>query len=345
MTNEQWNNLIGIINGNVPATPAVGFIIDSPWLPNWAGISILDYFTDGHLWFEANLKAVEQFKDIMFIPGFWSEFGMCTEPSAFGCKCIWPENEFPTAEKLITDTSLIDSIKKTNPKISGLCPFVVKRLKQFQGKIEAKGHAIKFAVSRGPLNLASFLMGTTEFLTAIKTHPDKAHKLLATITDFIVDWLQLQAESFSSIDGVFILDDIVGFLGEDDFKEFALPYLKKVFAAVDASVKFFHNDAEGLVCTPFLSGIGINLFNPGFQHSILEIKKLSGNKVAILGNIPPRDVLANGTDDDVRKSVTDLIDSLEDKSRVILSCGGGMPPCVPTENIETFYSTVKYKDQ
>ena len=340
MTNEQWNNLIDIIDGKIPVTPAVGFIIDSPWLPNWAGASILDYFTDGRVWFEANLKAVEQFKDIVFFPGFWSEFGMCTEPAAFGGKCIWSETGFPTIEKIITDINDIDSLKKPNPGTDGLCPFVIKRLEQFQNEIESKGHAIKFAVSRGPLNVASFLMGTTEFLIACKTEPEKAHKLLNTITDFIVDWLQLQAETFASIDGVLILDDIVGFLGADDFKEFVIPYLKRIFAA-NVTIKFFHNDANGLVCTPFLPEIGINLFNPSFKHSISDLKELSGNKVAILGNIPPRDVLANGTVDDVRKSVADSLDLLEDKSRVILSCGGGMPPAVTTENIEAFYSAVK----
>lgn len=301
----------------------------------------MDYFSDGRLWFEANVKAVERFGDIMFLPGFWVEYGMCTEPSAFGGKCIFPENEFPTAVKSILDTSQIDYINKPNPRTDGLCPFVIKRLKQFEKDIESKGHAIKFAVSRGPLNVASFLMGTTEFLTACKTEVEQVHKLLRTITDFIVDWVQVQAEEFASIEGVLILDDIVGFLGEKDFKELAMPYLKRTFGAVDAKVKFFHNDAEGLVCTPLLPETGVNLFNFSFKHSINELKKLSANKLTMLGNIPPRDVLANGTVEEVIENVKDLIDSLEDKSRVILSCGGGMPPGVPTDNIEAFYSAVK----
>ena len=115
MTNKQFNDLIDIINGKVTATPAVGFIIDCPWLPNWAGISIKDYFDDSQLWFDANIKAIERFPDVMFLPGFWSEFGMCTEPSAFGAKSIFPENEFPTVEILITSSSQIDSLTKPNP--------------------------------------------------------------------------------------------------------------------------------------------------------------------------------------------------------------------------------------
>jgi len=338
MTHEQWKKLLAVINGELIKPLLVGFIIDSPWLPGWAGIPIIDYFSSEQMWFEANLKAVGCFPDIMFLPGFWAEFGMCTEPSAFGSKCSWPENEFPYPDKIITDVSRVDSIHKPDPGTDGLLPFVLNRLKRYQNQIEKTGHAIKFAVSRGPLNIAAFLMGSTEFLTAIRTNPNQMHKLLDTVTDFIIDWLELQAETFPSIDGVFILDDIVGFVGEEDFREMALPYLARIFQSFETSVKFFHNDAAGLVCAPHLSEIGVNLFNFSYQHTLTEMKKLTNNAVTLFGNIPPRDVLAAGTPEDVRNSVKAACDSVEDKRRIILSCGGGMPPGVSTENIKAFLS-------
>jgi uroporphyrinogen decarboxylase len=340
MTDEQWKKLISVINGEVIDPLPVGFIIDSPWLPGWAGISVLDYFTNEQLWFDSNLKAIEHFPDIMFLPGFWSEFGMCTEPSAFGSKCTWHENELPFADKIIKDIQGIDAICKPNPKTDGLLPFVLHRLKHYHSRLEQAGHTIKFAVSRGPLNIASFLMGTTEFLMAIRTDPDETRKLLGIVTDFIIDWLKLQAETFRSIDGVFILDDIVGFLGDDDFRQAALPYLTRIFQSLNVAVKFFHNDAPGLVCAPYLAEIGINLFNFSFEHSLDQMKKLTNNQVALLGNIPPRDVLAAGTPEDVRNSVKAALDSVADKRRIIMSCGGGMPPDVSTENIEAFLSGV-----
>jgi uroporphyrinogen decarboxylase len=338
MTNEQWEKLLAVINGEVVEPLPVGFIIDSPWLPGWAGMSILDYYSSEQMWFEANLKAIKQFPDIMFLPGFWSEFGMCTEPSAFGAKCSWQENEFPYADKIITDIQQVNSLNKPNPKTDGLLPFVLNRLKHYQSQIEQAGHNIKFAVARGPLNVASFLAGSTEFLMGIRTNPDETKKLLEVVTDFLIEWLELQAQIFPSIDGIFILDDIVGFLGEPDFKESAFPYLKRIFQSLDVSVKFFHNDAAGLVCAPYLPEIGVNLFNFSYQHSLAEMKELTNNAVTLLGNIPTRDVLAAGTCEDVRNSVKAALEPLNDKSRIILSCGGGMPPGVPTENIETFIS-------
>jgi uroporphyrinogen-III decarboxylase len=342
MKNEQWENLVAVINGKVIEPLPVGFIIDSPWLPGWAGISALDYYSSEQMWFDANLKAVKQFPQVIFMPGFWSEFGMCTEPSAFGSKCSWQLNEMPYAEKILTDIKSAGSLSKPNPKKDGLLPFALNRLKHYQEQIERQGHGIKFAVSRGPLNIASFLAGSTEFLMAVRTDPDEVHKLLGTITDFIIDWLEVQIETFPSIDGVFVLDDIVGFLGEQDFKQTALPYLKRIFNSFDVAVRFFHNDAAGLVCAPYLAEIGVNLFNFSFQHTLAEMKKLTNNAVTLLGNIPTRDALAAGSPDDVRNSVRSAIDSVEDKSHIILSCGGGMPPDVPTENIETFLSTAGY---
>jgi uroporphyrinogen-III decarboxylase len=340
MTNEQWEQLVSVIKGEVFDPLPVGFIIDSPWLPGWAGISTLDYFSSEKLWFETNMKAINQFPDIMFLPGFWSEFGMCTEPSAFGAKSTWYDMGLPFADKIIRDIPGISNISKPDPKADGLLPFVLNRLKHYQSKIEKEGHAIRFAVARGPLNIASFLMGTTEFLMAIRTDPNEIKMLLDLITDFIIDWLKLQIETFPTTDGIFLLDDIVGFMGDEDFRQSAFPYLKRIYQSIDVAVKFFHNDAPGLVCAPYLEEIGINFFNFSFEHSLGQMKELTNNKVTLLGNIPPRDVLMVGTPEDVRNSVKAALDSVEDKSRIVMSCGGGIPQDVSTENIQAFLSAV-----
>jgi uroporphyrinogen-III decarboxylase len=114
------------------------------------------------------------------------------------------------------------------------------------------------------------------------------------ITDFLVAWIAFQRECFPTIDGILLLDDIVGFISKKDFQEFGLPYLKKVYES-DVSVKFFHNDAPCKASAPYLAEIGINLLNFGIQHTINEMKAWTENTVTILGNIPPRDLLANVT--------------------------------------------------
>lgn len=339
MTEQQWNLLVAVIRGEEMRPLPTGFIIDSPWLPNWDGVSILDYFTNEDAWLKANLKALQTFPETLFLPGFWSEFGMCTEPSAFGTICTWTENEFPFAKPILRSVADVQRLEAPNPKTDGLLPFAIKRLQHLQPEIERAGHQIRFAVGRGPLNIASFLMGTTEFLTALKTDPQPMHELLTMISDFLVQWIAYQRECFPSIDGMLLLDDIVGFVSKRDFEQFGLPYLKKIYDT-DVTVKFFHNDAPCKASAPLLPEIGINLLNFGIQHTLADMKTWTNNQVTLLGNIPPRDVLAQGTPDDVRATVRALIESLEDRSRLIVSCGGGMPPGVPTENIRAFLQAV-----
>lgn len=344
MTNAQWEQLVKITRGEESRHDPIGFIIDSPWLPGWYGVSLLDYYTSDRIWFDANRKAIETFPEVMFLPGFWSEYGMCTEPSAFGAKMVWSESNLPHANRILDDPVLIGKLTKPDVKTDGLLPFMLNRLRLSEASIRKMGHEIKFAISRGPLNIASFLAGTTDLLLTLAMNPDEVIRGLNTITDFIIDWITLQSEAFPEIEGILVLDDIVGFLGDEDFNNFALPCLKQIFQAFEMPVKLFHNDAHGLVCAPYLREIGVNVFNFSFEHSMAQVRELAGDTVVLLGNIPPRDVLASGSPEDVQASVSEMMASAGDTRRVIWSCGGGMPPDVPTENIRAFISAIKGRE-
>ena len=319
----------------------VGFIIDSPWIPGWHGISKIDFYSSDRHWLNSNLKAVNTFPDVWFMPGFWSEYGMCTEPSAFGSKIIFLGEGLPHADKIISGIEEADSIPQPNVKTDGLLPFMINRLKNNQDEIINADHQTRFAIARGPLNIATFLMGTTEFMLAITMDPDGTHRLLKKITDFTCDWLAWQKENFPSIDGVLILDDIIGFVGEVEFAEFVIPYLTRIFNCIGPKVRFLHNDADGLITAKHLKEMGINMFNFSFNHSLGEIHELAGPEVVLVGNIPPRDVLAAGTPEQVRTAVQKAYGETDDYNRIIWSAGGGMPPDVPTDNINAFIDAVK----
>ena len=340
MTDPQWELLLRTIDGEPLDPPPVGLIIDSPWLPGWAGVSMLDYFADQRVWLQANFEAVRRFEQVLMLPGFWAEYGMCTEPSAFGAKCVFHENDFPSVEKTLADHAAIDRLKKPNCRTDGLLPFTIRRLQRCRSEIEAAGHRIRFATARGPLNVASFLIGHTEFLMGMKTNPEETHRLLTIVTDFLVEWIGWQMDNFDSIDGMLVLDDLIGFMGDADFRQFALPYLKRIFQSRNVSVRFLHNDAAGLITARHLDEMGVNLFNFSFNHDMNQMREAAGPSAVLLGNIPPRDVLANGTPEEVRRSTAAMLDSLEDRRRVIVSCGGGAPPDAPTENIDALCAAV-----
>lgn len=341
MRNSSWNDLVALIDGKKLDYRPAGFIIDSPWIPGWYGISKLDYYTSDTLWLESNLAVVRRFPELWFMPGFWPEYGMCTEPSAFGSRMVFTEKNLPHAGRIISDISEVDRLPQPEVRTDGMLPFVINRLKKCEKAIRDADHQVRFAVSRGPFNIAGFLMGTTEFMTGVAFDQENTHRLLKKITAFICDWLSWQKECFPSIDGVLVLDDIIGFVGEAEFSEFVIPYFRKIYDSTGSKVRFLHNDADGLITARNLSGMGVNMFNFSFNHKMGEIRELAGNDVLLVGNIPPRDVLAAGTAEDVREAVIRALGEIRDHDRIIWSAGGGMPPDVNDRNIEAFINAVK----
>ena len=69
-----------------PDQVPVALIVDSPWLPGYAGIDTRDYYLFPDKWLEINLGLLDRFPGAVWIPGFWVEYGMAAEPSAFGAK-------------------------------------------------------------------------------------------------------------------------------------------------------------------------------------------------------------------------------------------------------------------
>lgn len=340
MTDAQWETLKELVEGRHAGRDLTAFIIDSPWLPGWYGITKLQYYTSDELWFEANRTAVETFPEVLFLPGFWSEYGMATEPSAFGAKVSWHEGSLPWAGPVLRDIADIAALEVPDPATDGLAPFMVQRLRNTEKKIRELGHAIRFAVVRGPLNVASYLRGTTEFMMDIIMHPDETHQLLDKITGYLLRALQYQKETFPTIEGIMILDDLLGFIGENEFRTFAVERMRKLFRAFEAPVRLLHNDAQGLITAAHLREMDVNIFNFSHEHSLDEIRRLAGPEVVLLGNLPPRDVLAALTPKEVAAETRKMIESVREPGPILWSCGGGMPPDVSTENIRAFLDTV-----
>ncbi len=340
MTDDQWEMLLRVIAGEPQPILPVAFLVDGPWVASRHGVSLLDYYGDDRIWLEANLDLVHRFPHTMFMAGFWAEYGMISNPPSFGCKCVWPEQGFPTCEPVLAGCEQIDALRKPNAATDGLLPLLVGRLRRNRRAIEQAGHRIRFATSHGPLTIASYLLGHTQFFLTMKSEPQAIDRLLDRVTEFVCDWLSLQCGEFSTIDGLLVLEDLMGFVGPNDFGRFVLPHMKRIFATADVAVRFLHNDAYGTITAEHLDAMGVNLFNFSFEHSLEEIRRLAGPRVTLMGNIPPRDVLALGTCEQVQEAVLDTFGRLDDRRRVLASAGGFVLPGVSDEKIDRFLTAV-----
>jgi len=68
MLPEQWETFKKAARLERLDRIPIALIVDSPWIPGFLGIKHLDYYLDREVWFEANLKIMREFPDIIFIP-------------------------------------------------------------------------------------------------------------------------------------------------------------------------------------------------------------------------------------------------------------------------------------
>lgn len=334
MDEAPWNCFVDAVSGRNEKV-VVALIVDSPWIPGFCGMSHFDYYLFPDRWLEANIKVYSSYPDIIFLPGFWVEYGMATEPSAFGCKIAWSENNTPSISPSMFDIAQVDNLRVPRPEQDGLMPFVLHWYKWVQSVLEERNMSVKMVAARGPLALAAYLRGTTEFLMDLKLEPANTKKLLEITTTTVIEWLKAQAEVLGTVEGVMVLDDIVGFLSRADYMEFAHPYLKAIFDAFPDMIKVYHNDANIAPFVDQLPETGLDVLNFSHNLDIVEVAQKVGDRICLMGNIPPLDVLVRGDISEVKEAAIRCLNSVSDNRirRFILSAGGGVSPDTPGENV------------
>ena len=165
--------------------------------------------------------------------------------------------------------------------------------------------------------------------------PDNVHRLLGVTTNLVIDWLKAQTEAIGvGVEGFFILDDIVGFIGEEDYLKFAHPYLKRICDAFPADwVKIYHNDADVNNCLKHLPSTGFDVLNWGKQTDILEVRETIGDQMCLMGNVNPLEIGVQGTEQEMYDATMDELKKSQGKG-IILSLGGGVSPGMPGTNIK-----------
>jgi len=312
----------------------MALIIDSPWIPGYLGISHMDYYLDPELWFQSNLKIHQEYPDIIFIPSWWMEYGMAAEPSALGAKIkFWADNT-PSEYHNLFRIEDIDLLAEYEVENDAFMAMTLHRIKMHKQRILDAGYILPIATSRGPLCTAGFVRSTTDFMIDLVENAEYAHKLIDLCTNLIIDWLKAQAKVMGdTVEGIFILDDIVGFINEDHYQEFAHPYLKRICDAFPKDwVKIYHNDADVNACMDHLPDCGFDVLNWGKQTDIDEVKNRIGGRMCLMGNVNPLEIGVRGTPDEVFDATMDVLEKSEGEG-IILSVGGGVSPGMPRENI------------
>lgn len=318
----------------------MGIIIDSPWMPGYMNVNTIDFYFDQETWLNSYRQVLKDLPGVAFVPGSWVEFGMAAEPSGWGIKIEWKPasppslHHFPGGLKAIVDQQTPD------PENDGLMPVILRQYERTKDMLKQDGIHPRMAAARGPLAVASHLVGVTELLTATRLDKDNCLALFEKTTDLCIKWLQSQLDRMDDPIGVLVLDDIVGMLRPKMADKLAFPFLKRIFDSFPDMLHIFHNDTPNDKVFPGLAECNIDMFNFSHEITVERTRELVGDDMVLFGNVPPVDILVRGSVDDVKNATTKMLTKAKDNGPVIISAGGGISPETPIENLQAMANVV-----
>ena len=314
------------------------------YLAWFGGIDQKDYWTNPIDKLKAQLKFQNKFPDVMLHPGIWPDYGAAVEPSAFGVKIDWPKN----GSALIYPLEDTKSIREpADPWKDGLMP---RALEDYEYMLEniPSHHKEKYeyldgwAMSLGPIDTAALSVGYNVLFEIFYTDPEEAHRLLEVTTETVIRYVKAQQKIGGKLKRYIIADDSSGLMSLQHFREFVLPYMKKIFATFPYAIGIFHCDSNTSHLLDSIPEIGMDIFNFGPEINIEKIKSKIGDRVCLLGNMspinigetPPSNTLQKGTVEDIDRTCKQIIETGKPGGGYILTTGSGMARETPAKNIE-----------
>ncbi|MGB3717577.1 MAG: uroporphyrinogen decarboxylase family protein [Candidatus Promineifilaceae bacterium] len=331
---SSWNRFTQAVRLEEPDQVPVALIVDSPWLPGYAGIDTLDYYLFPEKWLQINLELSDRFPDAVWIPGFWVEYGMVDLPSAFGARFHFHHDRPPSIEPMTTDIGLWAGASLPDVEEDGLLPCLLRLYEQMESRLHADGLGIKMVAARGPMVTAGFLMGISDLMIGLVTQADEINQFLDRITTTIINWLHAQLKRLKEPEGIMLLDDVVGMVSLKHYQTMVAPHLKRIFAEFDGLIKIYHNDTPCAHLHGALAEAGFDVFNFSHKADIAEVKREMGHRVALMGNVAPLDLGVRGTPEEVAQAAYTCLEKGAPGGGMVLSFGGGVSPETPAENID-----------
>lgn len=308
-------------------------------------IKIFDFISDINQMMNAEKFTFKKFKDVLFIPGVWPNFGATIIlPSMLGAKIIWYENSTPCVSGVvIKNINDVGNLKLPDCLKEGFGPWYFNALKRFIEEGSFKEN-LNFNWSIGPGELAGYLIGIDNLLLNMYAEPKIIKKLLSFCTEFIINFLNNQFEINNFARGFLLTDDISGLISKDFYEDFLLPCHIDIRKNFKDKIFVFHSDTKSDHIIESLLNVEMDVFNfgPDTNMDLLIEKMLIPKKVALMGNIDPTKILLSKDKVLIRNKVKELIKKAKTYPGFIISAGGGLNATDP-KSIDILIEEVKNK--
>jgi uroporphyrinogen decarboxylase len=207
--------------------------------------------------------------------------------------------------------------------------------------VAAKTEQPLFAGCIGPFSLAGRLYGMSEIMVLICEQPEAAHTLLNKCTDFIGKYCLALRETGAN--GVLMAEPAAGLLSNDDCLTFSSHYVKRIVERVqdDGFMFILHNCGNTGHCTKAMVATGAAAYHFGNKCRMEEVLPDVPPTALAMGNLDPVSLFKDGTPEEMRQAVHELLARIAPYPNFVLSSGCDTPPHTPVENIDAFFNALR----
>lgn len=288
----------------------------------------------------AQVACYEKFgNDLMIM-----EYGLHGMGIALGSRTNDPENAVPAImEYALQDINDVGSLDFSRLELKN-DPWFRLNCEATQIALDKIGQEVGVGILiSGPFTAAASIYRTENLLRATSKNPEKVHELLR----FCTEGLKMICKEFIKLGAIIALCDPIAsgtILKRKQYQNFVQPY------TIDL-MKDLH-EAKGMVCYHICGDTkaivedmvetGCDMMSIDNRVDLETTKEKVGDKVCILGNVDPVEVLMLGTPETVDESIKNCFRKAYDSPKgYILASGCDIGVDVPLENIEAFMAAAR----
>lgn len=151
----------------------------------------------------------------------------------------------------------------------------------------------------------------SQFRRMLCAAPQVAHRLLARLTDVLIDFLQAQVRAGAQ--AIQLFDTSVGLLSQADYREFVLPYLQRIFTALaETGVPRIYFPLAASHLLSMAGQTGADVLSLDWREDLGEAFARFSPNLVLQGNLDPCALFAPR-------------EQLIDQVRALLACAAGRP--------------------
>lgn len=302
-------------------------------------IDLDKYYHDPKLICEVEKNTYEDFG----ADGVGTTIGLHGMAEAFGSIVRYqPKQLRYTQTPLLTRIEELSKLRVPDPEKDGLLPVVLEALDRINTELKGKT-AIACSVA-GPITVALNLCGAENILKWLRKFPKEVHEIMAIITEannLFIDEIHKRGASIGFADPV----ASVTVISYQQFKDYALPYLAenvRYAAKISGEAPSLHICGKSKQIWDDLADCGIGAFSVDNCEDLHDLREAVGERIHIVGNVPPVEVIMKGTKEDIDRSIKDcILKGYDSPKGYSIAAGCQIPYGTPRENIAYYVERSK----